>query len=280
MFTWGALPVIAQDDSKSKPIIPRTRQESFNIQDNDVIGDDVSVSSKQSKEDASSSNVFQLTSINLTIKKGEFIGLMGSVGSGKSTLLSSIVAECDKLDGDVAFSDVETGCAFVAQQPWLQRGTIRDNILFGKAYDEVRYKQVLRACALEDDLFLLPSGDLTGIGDSGSTLSGGQKARIALARAVYQDKTIYIMDDILSAVDVQVAKHIFQHCILGLLGNKTKLLCTHHLQYFLHVDHLIILENGRISKQGNIHLRVKFVIFRAFLKTFHSFIIGFFFCCV
>lgn len=109
---------------------------------------------------------------------------------------------------------------------------------------------VLHACALSEDIHFLPSGDLTYIGDSGVTLSGGQKARVALARAVYQDKSIYILDDIISAVDKNVARHIFQHCILGILSNKTRILCTHYTQYLVHCEWLVMIEDGTVSKQG------------------------------
>lgn len=93
-----------------------------------------------------------------------------------------------------------------------------------------------------------------GVGEGGTTLSGGQKARIALARAVYQDKAAYLLDDILSAVDVKVAKHIFQHCLMGLLLNKTRILCTHHLQYLVHADKIGHLVNGVFKIIGKVSI--------------------------
>ncbi|CAG9820276.1 unnamed protein product [Phaedon cochleariae] len=194
--------------------------------------------------------VFQLNNINLKIKKGQFIGIVGSVGSGKSSLLSAILGELSKTSGNIVISQIESGFGFVTQQPWLQRGTIRDIILFGKPYDDTKYKSVLFACGLEEDMQILPAGDMTGVGESGTTLSGGQKARIALARAVYQDKSVYILDDIMSAVDIRVAKHIFQHCIMGLLKQKTRILCTHHVRYLVHADRLALLENGTLNIVG------------------------------
>lgn len=176
--------------------------------------------------------------------------MIGSVGCGKSSLLSAILAELRLQQGEIAVSQIESGFGYVTQQPWLQRGTVRDNILFGKTFEDTRYKSVLFACGLAEDIYLLPSGDLTGVGEGGMTLSGGQKARVALARAVYQDKSVYLLDDILSAVDVKVAKHIFQHCIMGLLKDKTKILCTHHVNYLVHCDRIILMENGRIKQQG------------------------------
>lgn len=182
--------------------------------------------------------------------QGEFIGIMGSVGCGKSSLYAAILAELNKQHGTISVFDLDKGFGLVTQQPWLQRGTIRENILFGKAYDESKYKNVINACCLSDDLLLLPAGDSTGVGEGGTTLSGGQKARIALARAVYQDKSIYLLDDIISAVDVKVARHIFQHCIMGLLRNKTRLLCTHHVHYLIHADRIILMDEGIIKNIG------------------------------
>lgn len=114
----------------------------------------------------------------------------------------------------------------------------------------MKYKTVINACCLVDDLLLLPAGDLTGVGEGGTTLSGGQKARIALARAVYQDKSFYLLDDLIAAVDVNVAKHIFQHCIMGLLKTKTRIFCTHHIQYLIHADRIVRMENGTIKNEG------------------------------
>ncbi|XP_063242885.1 ATP-binding cassette sub-family C member 10 [Bacillus rossius redtenbacheri] len=191
-----------------------------------------------------------LTRINITLKKGELLGVMGRVGSGKTSLLLAMLAELDQVSGVVGLSDPDAGVGLVSQQAWLQRGTIRDNILFGKPYDRAKYKSVIDACCLQPDIDALPDGDLTGVGDSGSTLSGGQKIRICLARAVYQDKKIYFLDDILSAVDVHVARHIFQKCVRGLLRSKTCVLCTHHVQYLLSADNVVVMEDGRIQQQG------------------------------
>ncbi|GLV33119.1 uncharacterized protein CBL_10466 [Carabus blaptoides fortunei] len=196
------------------------------------------------------SQEFYLSGINLNVKRGDFIGIVGHVGSGKSSLLAGILAEIAKDNGSVAVADLELGFGFVTQQPWLQRGTLRENILFGKAYNDTRYCTVLHACCLTDDIHLLPAGDLTGVGEGGVTLSGGQKARVALARAVYQDKPIYLLDDIMSAVDPKVARHIYQHCIMNLLASKTRILCTHHTQYLVNADHVLVLEDGRIIQEG------------------------------
>ncbi|CAH0561097.1 unnamed protein product [Brassicogethes aeneus] len=196
------------------------------------------------------SYIFTLSNINLSIKKGDLVGIIGSVGCGKSSLLSAMLAELSMFQGQMVTTQMESGFGFVTQQPWLQCGTIRENILFGKSFDETKYKTVIYACGLAEDITQLKHADLTDVGEGGMTLSGGQKARIALARAVYQDKSIYLLDDILSAVDVKVARHIFENCIMGVLRDKTRILCTHHVQYLVYADKIVQMENGTIKQQG------------------------------
>ncbi|XP_075224680.1 ATP-binding cassette sub-family C member 10 [Lycorma delicatula] len=193
---------------------------------------------------------FKLYDINIAALKGQFIGITGQVGSGKSSLLAAVLAEMEKDVGFVAVPEFESGFGFVSQTPWLQNGTLRDNVLFGKPLDQTRYRTVLDACALTEDLMSLPGGDLVSVGEGGSSLSGGQKARVALARAVYQDRSIYLLDDILSAVDARVARHIFHFCINGLLSEKTRILCTHQTQFLLNADQVIVMEGGTILNHG------------------------------
>ncbi|RCN49284.1 ABC transporter, ATP-binding protein [Ancylostoma caninum] len=126
--------------------------------------------------------------------------------------------------------------AYVPQLPWIQNMTVRDNILFGKPFDKSRYNEVLNACALKPDLKILTNGDMTEIGEKGINLSGGQKARIALARAVYQDCDVYLLDDPLSAVDAHVLGST------GLLRDKTRILVTHRLCYVKTADEIVVLE--------------------------------------
>ncbi|XP_076226546.1 ATP-binding cassette sub-family C member 10 isoform X2 [Nomia melanderi] len=195
-------------------------------------------------------DTFSLHNINVTIPKGHLIGIMGKVGSGKSLLLDGILSEITKVRGTIAVNEIEKGFAYVTQRPWLQRTTIRDNILFGKSYDYNKYKTILKACALTTDLNSLPKKDLTLVGEAGNTLSGGQKTRIALARAIYADKDIYLLDDILATLDPKVASYVFEHVILGLLKNKTRLMCTHQTQYLIHANLVMEMSKGKIVKQG------------------------------
>ncbi|XP_074640753.1 ATP-binding cassette sub-family C member 10-like [Tubulanus polymorphus] len=193
----------------------------------------------------------KLSNINLNIHRGELIGIIGKVGSGKSSLLSAILSEMRRVDGSITVANLNNGFGFVGQESWIQHATIRDNILFGRDFNRKRYENVIQACALIDDLKIFPAGDKTEVGENGVTLSGGQKARISLARAVYQDKDIYLLDDPFAAVDAHVAQHIYEFCIMGLLRDKTRILCTHHT-YLLHqADMIVIMNNGTIVQTGS-----------------------------
>lgn len=197
-----------------------------------------------------STGSLQLHIENLSVRKGMLLGVVGKVGSGKSSLLAAITGELIKQGGQVYICDLEQGFGLATQEPWIQFTTVRENILFGRQYDARLYEEVVEACALSEDLNILPAGDQTEVGENGVTLSGGQKARIALARAVYQEKELYLLDDPLAAVDADVANHLMQKCILGILQHKTRILCTHRTEFLEKADALLLMDNGRIIKTG------------------------------
>jgi ABC-type multidrug transport system fused ATPase/permease subunit len=155
-----------------------------------------------------------IVSVDLEIEKKSLVAVIGQVGSGKTTLLEVILKELPLFDGDL---DVTGTVSYAAQQAWIFEGSVKSNILFTEKFDDKRYKNVLHICALERDLELFPHGDETIVGDRGISLSGGQKARINLARAIYKKADIYLLDDPLSAVDAHVGKHIFEKCIRDFL---------------------------------------------------------------
>ncbi|EOB04098.1 Multidrug resistance-associated protein 7, partial [Anas platyrhynchos] len=206
------------------------------------------------KEESSSqpfpTGTLQLHIENLSVRKGMLLGVVGKVGSGKSSLLAAITGELVKQGGRVYVCDLEQGFGLATQEPWIQFATVRENILFGRDYNARLYEEVLDACALSEDLNILPAGDQTEVGENGVTLSGGQKARIALARAVYQEKELYLLDDPLAAVDADVANHLMRKCILGVLQHKTRILCTHRTEFLEKADALVLMDNGRIVKTG------------------------------
>uniref|UniRef100_A0A8C0E917 ABC-type glutathione-S-conjugate transporter n=1 Tax=Bubo bubo TaxID=30461 RepID=A0A8C0E917_BUBBB len=191
-----------------------------------------------------------LRSINLMVPQGSLLAVVGQVGAGKSSLLSALLGELEKTDGCVTMKDT---AAYVPQQPWIQNASVEDNILFGKEIDETWFNRVIDACALQPDLESFPAGQKSEIGEKGINISGGQKQRVNLARAVYQNASIYLLDDPLSAVDAHVGQHIFEHVLgpNGLLKDKTRVLVTHTINILPQVDNIVFLVDGMISEVGS-----------------------------
>ncbi|XP_052092541.1 multidrug resistance-associated protein 1-like [Mytilus californianus] len=192
---------------------------------------------------------FLVTLINTKFEERKLIAVVGIVGSGKSSLISSILGEMEKTKGKV---QVAGSIAYVTQEAWIQNMTIKENILYGKQYDEKMYSRIIDSCCLKPDLKSLPADDLTEIGERGINLSGGQKQRVNVARAVYADADIYLFDDPLSAVDAHVGRDLFHNVIgpNGLLKNKTRILVTHGVHWLPHVDRIVVMDNGQISEEG------------------------------
>ncbi|CAN7081183.1 unnamed protein product [Brassica oleracea var. botrytis] len=209
-------------------------------------------------EDASctwSSNVEEehsltIKHINLIIPKGSFVAIIGEVGSGKTSLLNSLLGEMQCVHGSILLNG---SVAYVPQVPWILSGTVRENILFGKPFDSKRYLDTLSACALDVDISLMVGGDMAFIGDKGVNLSGGQRARLALARAVYHGTDMYLLDDVLSAVDSQVGSCILQRALLGpLLNKKTRIMCTHSVQAISCADMVVVMDKGEVKWFGTV----------------------------
>ncbi|ORZ10482.1 multi drug resistance-associated protein MRP [Absidia repens] len=186
-----------------------------------------------------------LNDINIQVKKGELLAVVGRVGAGKSSLISALLGDITKTNGMVT---LRGSTAYAPQQPWLLNATVRENITFGHRFDPVFYDKVLDACSLRTDLLILTDGDQTEIGERGINLSGGQKARISLARAVYSRADIYLLDDPLSAVDAHVGKHLFDKVIgpNGLLKNKSRILVTHAISHLPLVDQIVMIRDKTI----------------------------------
>lgn len=184
--------------------------------------------------------------ISVDIDSG-LCAIVGPVGSGKSTLLNVILGELELDKGSLT---INGSMSYASQEPWLFVGSVRDNIVFVEDFDELRYNKVVEVCALERDFKLLPHGDKTIVGEQGSSLSGGQKARVNLARAIYKQSDIYLLDDPLSAVDTHVGKHIFEKCINEFLADKICVLVTHQLQYLTDVSHVLLMNKGTVEAHG------------------------------
>ncbi|CAM6124334.1 unnamed protein product [Calypogeia fissa] len=190
-----------------------------------------------------------ISQLSLAIPTGCLVVILGKVGSGKSSLLEAILGEMRCTYGSML---VNGRLAYVPQVPWIQAGTLSGNILFGKAYIADRYKSVVDACALDVDIQQMQGGDLAEIGERGVNLSGGQRTRVALARALYQDCETYLLDDPLSAVDAHVAAWLMEHAIAGpQMVNKTRILCTHHAQAIAYADIVVKMEDGRVTYLGS-----------------------------
>ncbi|KAJ4226176.1 hypothetical protein NW759_004762 [Fusarium solani] len=210
-----------------------------------------------------------LSDITLRIKLGELAVITGGTGSGKSLILQGILGECHVVEGTIqrpqhaiqettGTHSAQDNCwllknttAFVPQNPWIEAGTLRENILFGLPYNEGKYHQALSACALLPDLRALPDGDLTNLGSNRVNLSGGQKIRVALARALYSRADILVLDDILGGVDIGTRHHLVQFALTGdLARGRTRVLATHHSGDCLHfTDHVYRVENGRVYEE-------------------------------
>ncbi|KAM3523134.1 hypothetical protein MY4038_008331 [Beauveria bassiana] len=207
----------------------------------------------------SSSSFFSLNNVNLHFPKGRLSIITGKTSSGKGLLLSAILGEAD-IEAEKSNSDFRSvatkqmkastpSFAYVSQPPWVENRTIRENIIFGNEFDEDRYMAVLRACALERDLETLPHADMAMAGVNGGTLSGGQKWRISLARALYSQAWVLVLDDVLSAVDPHVAKWLCQHALSGpLVRGRTVIIATHHLATCVHLaSYLVTVDSGTAS---------------------------------
>lgn len=193
-----------------------------------------------------------LFNVNLKVLAGELVVIHGPAGAGKSMLLTSLIGEANRPRGSVYVSD-QYKIAYCSQDPWLQTLSIRDNILFGTEFEEVRYWRVLDACCLHDDLATLANGDETVVGPKGINLSGGQKARVALARALYSEADLYLLDTPLATSDAIVQSDIFRKCFLELLRHKTVVITTHNpevissefVDRLWHVNEMQVLETVR-----------------------------------
>lgn len=210
---------------------------------------------------------FQLGPLELSFPIGQLSVIIGSVGSGKTTLIQSLLGETTLSQGTIYMPDdhanreicpidpitgLSDTVAYCAQSAWLVGASIKDNIVFGSAWDKKRYNEVVAACALKKDFEIFDLGDETEVGEKGTTCSGGQKARIALARALYSPARTILLDDVLSAVDAQTARHLHIHCLLGpLMKNRTVILVTHQVNLVApSASYVVSLADGRVVAAG------------------------------
>ncbi|KAJ2079685.1 hypothetical protein H4R24_003603 [Coemansia sp. RSA 988] len=222
----------------------------YNRNSSDSTDDDILVNIKGGSFKWSSAEVPAIRDINIQCRRSEMLAVIGRVGSGKSSLVSAILGDMLKCLGSAS---VCGSIAYVAQVPWILNATLRDNILFGRNYDQRFYNLVIDACALRQDVDALSAGDMSEIGERGINLSGGQKMRVSLARAVYARADVYILDDPLAAVDAHVSKHLFTQVLgpRGILRTRARILVTNAVQYLNSADNIVMLCDGRIVEQGS-----------------------------
>ncbi len=188
-----------------------------------------------------------LRDLDVVFAAKHFVGIIGKVGCGKTSLLRALLNQNIIEKGKISLNG---SIAYISQESFLMNTSVRENILFGKEYEEKKYQKILEHCQLLDDLKSFPSFDITEIGERGLNLSGGQKQRINIARSVYADADIYLIDDSLSALDAYVGQKIFKEVFMGLLKQKTKIMVTHALQYIKDLDKIVFIKEGRIHCQG------------------------------
>ncbi|RUS12806.1 P-loop containing nucleoside triphosphate hydrolase protein, partial [Endogone sp. FLAS-F59071] len=190
-----------------------------------------------------------LKNLNFGLGQKELLAVVGP-----TSLCMALLRELPLTQGTFKIKHPSSGIplkiAYASQSPWILAGTIRDNIIFGEQYDEKRFREVVRVCELERDLSLFVKAENELIGEKGVTLSGGQRARVSLARSIYTDADLYVMDDPLSAVDPSVGRSLFENCICRYLSGKPRVLVTHQLQYIKDCDRVLVLEHGKATHYG------------------------------
>ncbi|MCJ1276313.1 hypothetical protein MMC21_004118 [Puttea exsequens] len=246
-FTWER--TITQDgDKKGGPSITKKQAKEAKDAENAAAKARKSNDLPKSGEDSASTltevEPFKLHNMDFSIRRNELIAVIGGVGSGKSSLLAALAGDMRRTHGSIMMG---ASRAFCPQYAWIQNASVKENILFGKEYNRNLYEAVVDASALRPDLEMLPNGDLTEIGERGITVSGGQKQRLNIARALYFNSDLILMDDPLSAVDAHVGRHIFDNAICGLLKGKCRILATHQLHVLSRCDRIIWMQEGRIE---------------------------------
>ncbi|XP_055852068.1 probable multidrug resistance-associated protein lethal(2)03659 [Episyrphus balteatus] len=256
MTTWTEILVISKRTTKfllqseNLSNVDKHDKEVSRKQDPNALRKGLTVSNLHASWDKADNSCEHISGCSFQVEENEFLGIIGSIGSGKSSLLNAILGELAIKSGSIEINGI---LSYSPQEPWIFEGSIRDNIIFIEKFDEHRYREVLDACALQRDIDSFRFGDSTIIGERGVSLSGGQKARISLARAIYKKADIYLLDNPLSAVDSYVGKHILEKCILKFLDSKIRILVTHHLIHLKNSSQVIVMENGSIQSQGEYH---------------------------
>ena len=244
-----------EKNEKIKKLLTKTNIQEQTIEKKEEKETDIKLEVKDIKKDEENipeiETIELLKDIKLTVEKGDLIGIVGPIGAGKTCLLNAILNNLDVLNNPSSKKIKINGTvAYVPQKAWILNDTIKNNIVFKRPFSIEKYNTVVNICQLIPDFELFKQGDLTQVSDKGGNLSGGQKTRITIARAVYSDSDIYLFDDPLSALDSHVGEAIFNGLIKDFLKNKTVLVVTHALQYIPMMNKVIYIDNGKIVFYG------------------------------
>ena len=249
---------------KSNKNIEDQNDDNKNINEEDDSSEEDALSANGSEHNLNIKKIYALKNINFTVKEGEFVCIIGEVGSGKSSLIQALLNNMIILNKEESHVVLNGSISYVPQEAWIQNDTVKNNILFYLPFDSERYNKILDICELYPDLNSLIGGDMTEIGEKGINLSGGQRARINIARALYSNKDIYIFDDPISALDANVGKNIVKNCIVNYLEDKTRILITHALQHVYYADKIYYIRKGRIIWEGDYKSLLKQEFFSEF----------------
>ena len=203
-------------------------------------------------------NLILLREITFLLKKGDFIAILGPTGSGKTCLLNAIMNNYH-INFSASKIILNGELSYFSQQPWIITDTVKNNIIFNNEYNEDKYREIISVCELENDFYEFANGDKTEINSTSANVSGGQKARISLARCLYKDADLYLLDDPLSSIDSKVGNKIFKKAFIKYLKNKARILVTNELNNLSSVNKIIYMEKGKIIFTGS---------FNEFNKTF------------
>ncbi|KAI9352834.1 P-loop containing nucleoside triphosphate hydrolase protein [Obelidium mucronatum] len=265
-FNWPATVEEKKEEPKKPKKQPKRGRKKVTEEDVELAA--VAAKEEESKQVAPAApprNV--LVNLNLKVEKGTFVAVVGQVGSGKSSLLSAILGDLEKSNGKIS---AQGSIAYCTQQPWIRTGTVEDNVTFGLPLDEEKLQRAVACTSLQSDLAIMSAGMKTVLGEKGTSVSGGQKTRIALARAVYSEADIYLLDDPLSSLDAKVGRAVFTECFKTVLKGKTIILATHNHDILKETDHIVFIhESGEIS-QGTHEELSKLPEFTDFVSTVDS----------
>ena len=244
--------VINKKEEENVKLKVNSNENKKKSKNNNLVEENPILAPQNNKNKSEEKIITLLKGINFKIKKGEHIGIIGEVGSGKTCLLNSIINNLAVLNKREPEGNIKLAgkVSFVSQNSWILNDTIEQNILFFKPMDREKYNKIISICQLAPDLLIFPQGDQTEIGEKGVNLSGGQKARMAIARAVYNDSDIYVFDDPLSALDAYVGMNLFNEVFNDYLKDKTIIISTHALQYVSYFDRIFYINQGQIKFIG------------------------------